>query len=460
MASDGAAVSPQDAYAQAIGNGQATVSLASNLLQFGQPLAEAFLRDRADRKVNADTKRRLQRYMGEWYDYLMVDDKLTWRPVLKSTAFEAHLFDNNVILQPQGACIATTDWAVFLYALAIKPTTKAVYIERGKRIEEVVVSYKPFELEVSHSSDVRGFLEVPGECLCHIMNLYRTSEADVYQTSFGRVVRLTSNGGRTYNVRYEQTDRASLAKVRMPRGMGRSSSDRLTFMPNYLTTIFGRHGVSEGALGLPDPSKPLSERILALKDAIIKIEAWDGHAKRQIMFSPDWFLQASRVFKRATTQGGADSSLLEDVFATHDRILAETTLGLAQQAVRVETFNYQAVKKELRKGFMFGQESYTFRQAESIIVGLPTLPRSYDREHEDSITYMTSSESDRVLEETFTGYKQAKDPWRSELFEARDALKWLMIHGKTIELPANSSILFDEATMPGSALWNATLLLQ
>jgi hypothetical protein len=273
-----------DVYAQSIANGQATVSLFSSIAQFGQPLAQAFMKDRADRKVGMETKRRLKKYMGVWYDQLMDDDKLERRPVMKSAAFREWMLVNDGAFKPVGVCTATASWAVLLYALGIDPTTQVTYIHKGRKFTESVVSYTPIALKSRSlftgigrrpAPDVSntGFLEIPGEIVCHIINLFceaqwgfehksDSQKRDIY-TDFGCLT-LTPpvKTSERASLNFQQADIESVSRIRQPLSFPGDTSDWSSDGPGdllehgtrmilYLQTLDTSYGTSHGALVWP-----------------------------------------------------------------------------------------------------------------------------------------------------------------------------------------------------------------
>jgi hypothetical protein len=429
----------QDTYAEIVGIGAPTsdsVILASSLLQFGQPLADIYSQDRADEMVSVDTKIQLKAYMGEWYNHIMVNDTLAWRPVLKATAFESYLHDNDATLTPLGACQATADWAALLYALGITPTTSATYMEHGTSIHEQVVSFEPVTFYATEGY-ARGFLEVPGAVICHLINLYG---------SFDRRHRVTTNFGtfqwsfptpRVSSMRFIQADEAALRLARTPRGA--NQFDRWTLVPKYMLTIHGCHGCSDSTLGLPSSDSDLIERVKALRSTITKIRLWTGH---DIMISSTWLHEAYRIIKRATSLESPDQSLLQDVLAKS-----------ADMCSRMQSIQSVAnVQRILSDIFTIGEDYYKFKKAASAESAqfLYTLSR-YPEEGivADSIAA------------TLRGYGQATSgSWKSQLFLVRYELKWLLLNGGSIDYPRRSVIIIEKETMPGSTLWDSTLLLQ
>lgn len=161
----------KDGYAQVIGDGQQTVTLAGAVFELvGRPLSSIWKKHR--------TAQALKQKLGEWADEA-VDNKGRWlQPVLRSRAFEDHLVRENGYFQPTGRCESSFAWAQLLFALNIRP--------KGG-----VVTWKlpPGEVDPAVSSDIS--LEVDGDVICHIINLYRLYN-DAAPNDFLHLARLKS----------------------------------------------------------------------------------------------------------------------------------------------------------------------------------------------------------------------------------------------------------------------------
>lgn len=466
-----------DAYGQSIANGQATVSLASNILQFGQPLAQAFLKDRADRKVGAATKRRLQKYMGPWYAVLMEEDKLERQPVLKVEAFREWMFKNDGAFQPSGKCDATADWAILLYALNIGPDTQVQYNKSGRMVTESVVSYKPIGTARNTASTSSGLLEIPGEVACHILNLFgevslKGEWCDAY-TLFGLFgwAETTSKDGIS-NFKFAQSDIESVGCARQPFGMLGELMEPGTRVALYFQTIDRIYNLyaSCGALMWPDPKKPLSVRLKALRNNFLYVEDWQDYhdpvyraemekywqataltagnvapkpdppkAPREcntaLVLSEQWLKEADRVLRRATTNGGEGRVFLEDIYQT---LAAYSTDPRHEEA-----------KVIVRNRCVFDQDmGFRFEILE-------------DSDYNLSNKYVFSDPLVReLIHSTILGYKDSKDPWKSQIYAAEEDMEWLMRHDREVKFDPRLVHVIPMTTCPGSTLWTSTVYLQ
>jgi hypothetical protein len=80
--------------------------------------------------------------------------------------------ERDSVFDPGGRCETAAGWAVLLHALAIGPSTMVTYRENGISVTESIVSYKPVSLDTQIA-----FLEIPGDIICHILNLHGSSYA-------------------------------------------------------------------------------------------------------------------------------------------------------------------------------------------------------------------------------------------------------------------------------------------
>jgi hypothetical protein len=471
---------PSDAYAQGIANGQATVSLAGSILQFGQPLAQAFLRDRADRKVSIETKRRLKKYMGVWYDHLMDDDKLERRPVMKSAAFREWMLENDGAFKPVGICTATASWAVLLYALGIGPTTRVTYSSNGRKLTESVVSYTPIELKSQNLSTSfggqpmfgapsTGFLEIPGEIVCHIINLFcrdlwkyehkKDSRERYMFTDFGCLT-LTPPVSTTEGAAlgFRQADIESVSRTRWPLlfpGFNPSARHSLvvndlldhgTRMVLYFQTLDPLYGTSHGALVWPDVESTLKSRLKALRENLDFVTSYGrGDTERAfpaLLLTRHWLEGANRIARRTLTWGGTDKSFAEDVLdASNKEPIASACTAEARPLLEksiVDTFDGTFVLQYEDMSGPSLSETYRFK------------PGTIDAER-------LKWES---IDHTLASYADSSDTWKKQLYDAKVDVKDLMKRRKLLRYPIHCVRVFRELTCPGSTLWDSTLYLE
>ncbi|KAL4947616.1 hypothetical protein BDW69DRAFT_110412 [Aspergillus filifer] len=108
--------------------------------------------------------------LGEWVDEALDSEGRWLQPVLRRQAFEDHLVNADGHFQPQAQCKSSFAWAQLLYALIIRPNGGVL----AWRLPST-------EIDPTVSGDLS--LEVDGEVMCHVINLYRLYKHQVSRSS-------------------------------------------------------------------------------------------------------------------------------------------------------------------------------------------------------------------------------------------------------------------------------------
>ena len=447
------------AYGTTIGDTQQTVTLISALNDLvGRPLSSFFQRRNAEQS--------LRKHLGEWVDEA-VDASGQWlRPVLTTIAFQNHLVQNDGQFQPSGTCQSTFGWARFLYALDIRPGCG-------------VLSWNNYTNGLDPSERGSISLEIEGEALCHIINIYRIydisapsnfshidiSGASSCRISFGSLS--VKRIGQHFACSFQPGTPKELSKNRVPfsysrPSLGPSDVRSASFEPGlvvvkYLETLL--YGISENKAILPPASAPLKERARTL---IAARELWEPWRWEQpVLLTPFWLEEASRIKRRITTDGGEDESLIEDIISA-----LQNSTNLRQYLDNSSDGNgwEQKATAILRRCCMFKQKVDNLPDklsAEELIHGhffnpIPT--------HFRSIWFAGSGPSNKTLrikifEELpiiLSGFRdKGTDCWKRTLSEmVPEVLSLMRMEDLFINLPW----LVLELTSV-SEMWNATCLI-
>jgi len=470
-----------DPYAQVVNDGQATVALASSFWSFAQPLTQAVTKTVSARQANMQERVRLKRSLGPWYEILKDPESglLCKQPVVKVDAFRAYMEEKDGIFRPQMPCQVIEGWAVFLHALGIEPATCVKYRLDGETVEESVVSWVPTE-----STTSKVGLQMTGEVFCHVLNLFSlagaqyTSSDSKSLTDFGTFW-WKGNSLDPVEVLFRQSDTDSVNRSRKPFGNVGKLMDTGTIISMYFEAIHGDSGCSNGTLAFPEPKTDLGIRLATLLRHIMRIETWAEEWKREnpridnnaaaigikssppgplsistgnsphqrprrsaLILSNKWLQNANRVVRRVTTQGGKDSSFLDDCCL---RIL-NMKVGLRIEFVR------DAIQI-IKDGFMFDDNEYSVkRKAKELQVN-----RSIEAVEIDLSPKQLACD---VIKGTLNAYATSQQSWKKQLYDAQDDVECLLESGHTIQLDPDLICFIGSETMPCSDLWNSKVLLQ
>lgn len=143
-------------YGTVIGDAHASVGLADAVVGLiHRPVSSWW----SQRKSRRDMLEKL----GEWSQEAVNKEGRFLQPVLTAQAFNAHLWQHDCCPQPKGSCSSTLAWAQLLHALGINPGNGAVIWNLPTTASEAT--------EETMQTDT--VLEVEGEAMRHIINLYR-----------------------------------------------------------------------------------------------------------------------------------------------------------------------------------------------------------------------------------------------------------------------------------------------
>ena len=273
-----------DAYGRVVGDGQQTVSLAGAVVDlFKGPVNSLWRRRNLKQSLRAD--------LGEW-----AVEAVDWKgnflqPVLRASAFEKHLVNKNARFKPGGDCTAIFGWAQLLYALDIRPGHSILAWRRPARANDPLTTG---QID----------LEVDGEVLCHIINLYRLydgrsadsigSEAHCLleegcKLPFGRLD--LSKEGSDYIATFRATTPKELCDTRQPFCCSSDFPRGIpAFEPNAVVALYLNalhHGVSKSEAVLLSPTKSLKERAQAVIEAYKILNP--RHSTERYLITHSWF---------------------------------------------------------------------------------------------------------------------------------------------------------------------------
>jgi hypothetical protein len=337
-----------DSYGRVIGDAQQTVTLAGAAVELlRQPISSFFRRRSA-----AQT---LEEHLGPWSEEArgLKDQRRT--PVLKAQKFEDYLLSETGQFRPQGQCTANASWAHFLHALGIVP---------GKDI----VDWKPLQEGWRRTNEDRIEMEVDGEVICHIINLYReakfvwgrprlfTRVEGTASLSFGELT-FTDKA----HVHFSPGILETIDSVRMPFGSVGAKMEPTLLMAAYYNAI--QLGTSKPELVWPDATRPLAERAEKLVSNLKKVE----ETTEPLLLTCSWFDEASRIMRRIFTNGGKDRTFLKDVFANIDK---DTDYGWDEE-------DKDYVKEDAERYFMFEKDHFQIGLIE--VGGVRSRPWSHGK---------------------------------------------------------------------------------
>ena len=308
-------------YGRGVGDARDTVGLVGAVVDMiGRPISSAWQR----RSAVQEYRNRL----GEWHQEA-VDTSGRWlKPVLRHAAFEEHLIKNNGYFKPSGVCQSSFAWAHLLYALDVRPGGG-------------VLAWRLPPNNQNPADTRQVSLDIDGQVLCHIVNLYRvyhepapssfsrdlplpiflgaTQECDGYSIScdfpFG-IISTRMEQDRLI-ARFMPGTPQELSTARVPftyqtlalQGTN-LSLDPEALVASYYNTLY--YGISDTSISLPSPLSPLKERARALNYGLecLRKSRFGGCS---YLLTHQWLEYASRIKRRATTNGGEDQSLTTEI---------------------------------------------------------------------------------------------------------------------------------------------------
>jgi hypothetical protein len=274
-----------------------------------------------DRRAQSEAERKLEERLGEWAKEARRNGQ--WHlPMLRLEKFEEHRDVNKGYFNPTGAVTSNFGWAHLLYALNIRPGS---VLADGRAIID-------WKLPTGSASPVETgdiHLEMPAEVLWHIINIYRLySEPDLrranenhqtrprYRLPFGTLIVKVADDlvVADFEPKLPTTKDAKVTNSpfsiikHSPRG-----GDRLLFkqdevMTAYLVAIAS--GISRSDLAFTD-SANLDER---MKELVVRLKALRSSPwTSPYLLTGEWLEQASRIYRRVTTDTGQYLNLPDDI---------------------------------------------------------------------------------------------------------------------------------------------------
>lgn len=280
---------------------------------FGNPISSGLgaRRRRADRRI----------FLGAWHDFLYDDQAdIYYTPVLEKVSFWDYLVRSQGILRPKGECKATAAWAKLLYGLGITPNDGIVTRTLGISSPEA-----------NRNADIR--LELSGETICHIINLYgkpgdsarvisKPNEAkkETWPTDLGdfRMAK-NNNSGQLVGVTYRGASDSALSLRKRPflsssKGIETVHLDNV--MPMYELAL--NLGTSDFTLAWPERSLPLPTRMNAVLATFERLNSEKPTASF-VLVTRLWLEEPGRILCRAALSGGTDDSFLRDILGKVDK---------------------------------------------------------------------------------------------------------------------------------------------
>jgi hypothetical protein len=313
---------PQDAFGRITDDvlkGTSAVKAVGSLVgQAAQPLWDYHMQQQAER----ERERKLELKLGEWAHDAKKNGR--WhQPMLSLKKFEDHRDLKKGYFTPSGECTSTFGWARLLYALDIRP---------GQEI----IDWKLPTSDANLVDTGEIYLEMPAEVLWHIINLYRLySEADPRdskgkdQTNF----RCRLPFGNLY-VKKVNDKVVTEFESRIPTTSGTNGITNMPFCCDqyspggkrllfpqdqvinnyYLALSIGtsRLDLKFSDFNFPeDRSKELVERA---KELVSRLKALrSSTSKTPYLLTPEWLEQASRIYRRITTDAGEYTAITGDI---------------------------------------------------------------------------------------------------------------------------------------------------
>jgi hypothetical protein len=299
---------------EAVATTSQTFSLIQNVDQFfGSPISTtvAAKRRKKDKRV----------FLGEWHDFLY-DSKvdLYYTPVLEKERFWQYLTRSQGILRPEGECVATSAWAKLLYGLGITPEKKL--------LSKTLDTSNHGE---NHNMEIK--LELDGEILCHIINLYQLSRdermietsvarnMEEWSTAFGHFELIKDpNSGKVVKVNYRRANDRSLKAVKRPFQNFSQWCEHSIVNPDRVIPMYELSlnlGTSDSTIAWPDKTATLTDRIKAILPNMRFLDF--GHVTANlVLITLSWLEEPDKIFRRVTLNGGSDKSFLEDILRKID----------------------------------------------------------------------------------------------------------------------------------------------
>jgi hypothetical protein len=412
------------AVSQDLADAQQTVGLIDGIYKMVEPHVLEAMQKRDDTKP-------LKKFIGAWWEQAF-EHGACMVPVLDVENFEEHLKKANGQLQPRGNCPATSPWGRLLHALAIDPG-------------DHVVTWKPASGARWEMPKGELAMDIRGAAFCHLVNLYKIEdpsdegflvegkrqEKGRCHLSFGWLTWTSDDAGHMLAT-FEPDTIPKLNGPKLP--FGRIDTMEAELWMSYEAAL--KNGISDKKLVWPDPSKTLlPERLKHLLVSLRKLE----DPSSTLILTRTWLDQASRIRRRATTNGDKDETFLQDAYMT-----------LAQHSKRRLLSNEERrnIQARLRLCFFFKEDGFSIkRYAPS---SAPEAPSA-----QEALRNMSYRQ---ILRDTLQSYSaQPPTSWKGQLYTSRDLVYTVMTWDRVWEVRPDRVQILDFA--PGDPLWSARVHL-
>lgn len=453
----------------------------------GQQVTQAVgdvVASKRERKSLAQAQRS---YLGPWTELAYYDGKSTKLPVLNTKKFQDYMVETDGRFRPEKSCTAHAEWAQFVNALGIRPNLEP---------EQNVLSWKSPPPKSDRPTSHDQSLEIDGEVLCHIVNLFNeeqltlgrpkpivpVGEQDSVRTTFARIA--WDSAGDPTSARFQLEEDETISADRLPFGsVGRLMREG-DLIGNYFKCLYWTDdGCSDSRFSWPDPQKPLYERIQDLHLNLLMIQE---NSQRNLYNNYLSSMRYARQYRDGTSNRTFEEYLEKEEFERFSYV--EGAKRLAQLYSQRQRWDVGQQVPVLITSKWLGHANRIWRRATSqtgsdrrflddILSTLDTSPelqrrrarysnpRNFDEEIEDAKKQvrsacmfdgdagfelnllmpsfaperMSSPPSHRPLTpwktvgEVLERYKDEKnDQWKQDLYVARSEILWLMKRKKDI----------------------------
>lgn len=401
--------------------------------------------------------------LGEWAAEAYPKKKKLWlRPILRADPFVKHLKDNGGYCEPQGECTATFGWAKLLYALNIRPGAGVVSWESlPYKFDPVSTGVLPLEME--------------GPVLWHIINLYRLYDVSDPRDKDPTVKHGLSFGTLSYKVEkgkfiiaFEPGEMANKkepfrynphdASLYFEEDTGYLRFDRDTVMTLYLENAL-RNGISDPSLKLPNPhtelgiNTPLDQRIRELVRILKVLRAKrDPPTDDPYLVTDKWLKQATRIYRRATSQGSTSPTLPEFMVSAFENHADPN---------KIQSLN-------ARFGYSTKEPATWRTQAKELLQTRCMLPNHslhqvWRAEDESESTSQVKDEISRLIREEFDAIMKAFKSFSEKslmrtLAEVPEEAKYLLAYPRGHEIQNKPGIVLEFT--PADEDWKAECQVQ
>jgi len=311
-------VPPADPFGQIAGDITQGVAAANAVGGLVNQLANPLLDYHQQHEAQQQLEQRLKRRLGEWAPKAKKNGR--WlQPMLTVKKFEDYRDKKNGYLTPSGECTSTFGWARLLFALGIGP-------------EDDIVDWNSPASDTNPAETGNIDLEIPAQILWHIINLYRLyTESDLRKNEYDLVQPhyLFPFG----NLSVEVVDGKIMAKFESKMSTTGGTTyipftcdayspcgDKLRFgekevINNYYIAL--STGISHLELKFTEPRYPtdrlreLTERTKQLVDRLKALRS--SSIDSPYLITPEWLEQASRIYRRITTDSGKQITLPSEI---------------------------------------------------------------------------------------------------------------------------------------------------